>query len=250
MCNAINLSINDNLTMKLNFQCSKCFSESITTHDFVQIQEDNLYEYTCAKGHRNIYFVNNQKFELLMESAVYAIHDGYYREAISAMAASLERLQEFVIRILLRKENFENDQFEIGWNTIRKYSERQLGAFTFLYFREFRKLPDLLTDKERGFRNNVIHNGNFPSYDEALTFGQRVLDIIYDIISNVRESMENVITNFAQKESKIKLQMISDRGENPFTYQMPNIINLNWHISSFKKANLKEYLEKNKYPWI
>lgn len=38
--------------------------------------------------------------------------------------------------------------------------------------------------------------------------------------------------------------MIEERGENPFTYQMPNIINLHWDISSFEKADLKEYLEK------
>lgn len=236
--------------MKLNFQCSKCFLKNATTHDFVQIQEDNLYEYHCSENHRNIYFVNNQKFELLMESAVYAIHDGYYREAVSAMAASLERLQEFIITILIKKNNFTDKEFQEAWNTIRRQSERQLGAFTFLYFKEFRKLPDLLTDNERGFRNNVIHNGNFPTYDETLNFGQRILDITYNVLEKLRGNSENIIRNLADEEREIKLKIIEERGEKPFTYQMPNIINLNWDISSFKKANLKEYLEKNKYPWI
>jgi hypothetical protein len=233
--------------MKLNFQCSKCFIEYVTTKDFVQIQDDDLYEFECSNKHRNIYFVNNQKFELLMESAIYAIHDGYYREAISAMAASLERLQEFVIHIILRKNNFSESQFETSWKTVRKQSERQLGAFTFLYLQEFRELPDLLTDKERGFRNEVIHNGYFPNYNEALVFGQRVLDVTFNVLSKLRETSENVITSFKHEQSEIKLQMIIDRGENPFTHQMPNIINLNWHISSFKKANLLEYLKETEY---
>lgn len=41
--------------------------------------------------------------------------------------------------------------------------------------------------------------------------------------------------------------MIIDRDEKPFTYQMPSIINLNLHISSFKKANLIEYLKDTEY---
>lgn len=233
--------------MKINFQCSKCFIEYVTTKDFVQIQDDDLYEFECSNKHRNIYFVNNQKFELLLESAIYAIHDGYYREAISAMAASLERLQEFVIHIILRKNNFSESEFETSWKTVRKQSERQLGAFTFLYLQEFRELPDLLTDKERGFRNDVIHNGYFPNYNETLVFGQRVLDVTFNVLSKLRETSENVITSFKHEQSEIKLQMIIDRGENPFTYQMPNIINLNWHISSFKKANLLEYLKETEY---
>jgi len=232
--------------MKLNFQCAKCFMENVTTIDFVQIQEDDLYEFHCSKNHRNIYFVNNEKFELLMESAVNAIADGYYREAISAMAASLERLQEFAIRIILRKNHFVGEQIDAGWNTIRKQSERQLGAFTFLYLREFRKLPDLLKENERSFRNNVIHNGNFPSYEETINFGQRVLEITYSVLVQLRETSENIIREYAREESKIKLQIIENRGEPPFTYQMQNIINLNWDLSSFKMPDLKEYLEKNK----
>lgn len=194
--------------MRLNFQCRKCFIENITTNDFVQIQEDDLYDFHCTKDHRNIYFVNNEKFELLMESAVYAIIDGYHREAISAMTASLERLQEFVVNIILRKNNFNEEQFNKAWNTVKKQSERQLGAFTFLYLREFRELPDLLSEKERSFRNNVIHNGDFPSYEETIKFGQRALEITYNVLSKVRETLENVIREYAREEMKIKLKMI------------------------------------------
>lgn len=229
--------------MKLNFQCSKCFMENITTNNFVQIQEDDLYEFHCTKNHRNIYFVNNEKFELLIESAINAIIDGYYREAISAMVASLERLQEFVINIILKKNNFTQNQFLTAWKTVRRHSERQHGSFTFTYFLEFRELPDSLSENEKAFRNNVIHNGYFPSYDETLIFGQRILDIIYNILKKLRDTSENIIREYAVEESKIKLQMIEDRGESPFTYQMRNIINLHWDISSFKKNDLKEYIK-------
>lgn len=99
--------------MKLKFQCVKCFREFVTTINTVQIQEDDLYEFYCSENHRNIYFVNNEKFELLMQSAVYAILDGYYREAVSAMTASLERLQEFAINIIIKKNHFSNNNLKL-----------------------------------------------------------------------------------------------------------------------------------------
>jgi hypothetical protein len=101
--------------MKIKFQCSKCFMERIDTYDFVQVRDEDLYKYECSINHTNLYFLKNEKFELLLESAFHAINDGYYREAISSLSACLERLQEYLIKVLFRKHNRSEEVFNSAW---------------------------------------------------------------------------------------------------------------------------------------
>ncbi|MEO8515943.1 MAG: hypothetical protein ABI426_04325 [Flavobacterium sp.] len=168
--------------MKIKFTCSKCFKEHIETIDFIQAQDENLYFYICSQGHKNVYFEKNEKFELLMESAVYAIIDGYYREAISSMSVSLERLQEFVIKIISKENEVSDKLFKTAWKEVSQQSERQLGAFIFLYTQKYKSIPDSLNSNERSFRNDIIHKGKFPTYDETIKYGQRILDITFNIL--------------------------------------------------------------------
>ena len=72
--------------MKIKFQCNKCFKEGVNTYDSVQVNAEVLYNYKCSKGHENSYFLKNEKFELLIESAISAISNGYYLEAISSFS--------------------------------------------------------------------------------------------------------------------------------------------------------------------
>jgi len=229
--------------MKIKFTCSKCFVNGIATNDFVQIGNDDLYFYTCSKGHENVYFLKNEKFELLMESAIYAILDGYYREAVSAMTSSLERLQEFALKIFFRKNGLHDKPFEAAWKEVSRQSERQLGAFIFLYTIEYKSLPDSLTSKEREFRNDIIHKGKFPNYEETINYGQRVLDITFNILNTLRKSDEQIIRNLAEDKKEEMLRKFDDLKEPPFTHLSPTSINLHHDISSFEKTNLLEYIE-------
>ncbi|RZJ71692.1 hypothetical protein [Flavobacterium sp.] len=165
--------------MKIKFQCSKCFRNYVETIDFVQVQDQELYRYTCSEGHENVYFQMNQKFELLMESAIYAIIDGYYREAVSSMTSSLERLQEYFIKVLFYEQNIPEQTFNESWKLVSAQSERQLGAFVFLYTQKYRSAPDNLNSKQREFRNDVIHKGKFPTFEETIKYGQIILDITF-----------------------------------------------------------------------
>ncbi len=229
--------------MKIKFQCSKCFRENINTYDFVQVRDEDLYEYKCSIGHVNLYFVKNEKFELLMESALYAIQDGYYREAISSLTSSLERLQEFLIKVLFRKYNTSEKIFETAWKKVSQQSERQLGAFTFLYVKEYGELPDNLTDSERKFRNSVIHKGKFPTYEETLKYGQRILDITYSNLNKIRESLEHIIREMSEEKQQLMMNKLDELDVSPFTHLSKTSINIHHHVSSFKKTNLIEYLD-------
>lgn len=235
--------------MKIKFPCSKCFVERLETIDYIQVQDESLYYYTCSKGHKNVYFEKNEKFELLMESAIYAILDGYYREAVSSMSASLERLQEFAIKVLCREDGVSDELFKTTWKEVSSQSERQLGAFIFLYTHKYKSIPDNLNNNERGFRNDIIHKGKFPTYEETMKYGQRIIDITYNILNMLRSSSEQTIRNFADEKQEEILRKFEEINESPFTVLSPNIINLHYHISSFEKTNLVEYLEliKEKY---
>ncbi|MFT5146638.1 MAG: hypothetical protein ACI9H1_001362 [Polaribacter sp.] len=229
--------------MKIKFQCSKCFLENINTYDFVQVRDEDLYEYKCSRGHVNLYFVKNEKFELLMESALYAIQDGYYREAISSLTSSLERLQEFLIKVLFRKYNTSERVFDTAWKKVSQQSERQLGAFIFLYVKEYRELPDNLTDNERKFRNSVIHKGRFPTYEETLKYGQRILDITYSNLKKIRESLEHIIREMSEEKQQSILNKFNELDASPFSHLSKTSINIYHDVSSFKKTNLVEYLD-------
>lgn len=229
--------------MKIKFPCSKCFIERIETIDFIQVQDGSLYFYTCSQGHKNVYFEKNEKFELLMESAVYAILDGYNREAVSSMSASLERLQEFAIKVLCKESEVSDELFKTTWKEVSQQSERQLGAFIFLYTQKYKSIPDTLNSNERNFRNDIIHKGKFPTYEETIRYGQRILDITFNILNKLRSTSEQIIRNFADQKQEEMFRKFEEIKEDPFTVLSPNIINLHYHISSFEKTNLVEYLE-------
>src|SRR5690349_14819867 len=111
--------------MRLRLSCFQCNTYSLIS---IPVNDHGFYEVVCAKGHTTNYVLSQQHFETLFENGVHAIHDGYYREAISAFAAALERFYEFYVRLISRKNNIPQDEFEKGWKAVSKQSERQLGA--------------------------------------------------------------------------------------------------------------------------
>lgn len=88
------------------------------------------------------------------------------------MHAALERAYEFYIRVVCRHHNVGADQFEAAWKDTN-LSERQLGAFIFLYLREMGEhLP--VNKKITEIRNSVIHRGHIATAGEARQFGEMV----------------------------------------------------------------------------
>ena len=230
--------------MKIKFTCRECFIEGVATYDSVQVIDDELHSYTCSKGHRNVYFLKNERFELLMESAVYAIIDGYYREAVSSMTSSYERLQEFALKILFRKNGLYDKPFNKAWKEVSQQSERQLGAFLFLYTLVYKKTPDTLTNKERSFRNDVIHKGKFPSYAKTIEYCKRITDLIYGVLETMRNSDEQIINNLSEEKQQSMLEKFEELKISPFTHLERTFLNLHHHISSFEKKDLEDYIEE------
>ncbi len=65
------------------------------THVLLDINDDNLYEFTCDKGHISYTTFHEEKFEFLFDFGTLALIDGYTKEAVSTLASAFERFIEF-----------------------------------------------------------------------------------------------------------------------------------------------------------
>lgn len=172
--------------MKLPINCLQCQNSQILAE--VEFIDDGRYEFTCSKGHVSTTLLQQQKFEILFEIGAYAINDGYYREAISSFTSALERFYEFFIKVICVSKGNDWPEIVNTWKAIASQSERQLGAFILLYHLEHGKKPSLLSRSKNEFRNSVIHKGKIPTKQEAINYGQSVLDLVRPIIEDLRKS--------------------------------------------------------------
>ena len=67
-------------------------------------------------------------------------------------------------------------------------SERQVGAFTALYYKHLKELPDPLPQNAVEFRNNVTHKGYFPSKEETYNYAFQVAKYVKAIISRLTDN--------------------------------------------------------------
>jgi hypothetical protein len=131
-----------------------------------RLHDSDLVHVDCPKGHRSIVLYDASRYQLLMTSASKALLDGYTNEAIAVFATALERTYEFFIRVVFRHKGIEDSAFDAAWKDVAKQSERQFGAFHFVYLSELGSvLP--LNSKLAETRNKFVHSGNIASEEEA-----------------------------------------------------------------------------------
>jgi hypothetical protein len=174
--------------------CGECVKAALASNTLLveehmvpvaEIQDEPVYQVKCSKGHNTKCLVQHVKFELLFDLGFNALIDGYYREAVSSFASALERLYEFAIRIFI-SDSATDELFEQTWKKVANQSERQLGAFLFLYLDKIKKIPAVLSENDILFRNRVIHKGYISSKDESVAFGEAVRTIANEVISCMR----------------------------------------------------------------
>lgn len=135
--------------MRLPFTCMQCaFGDDANSHlpypKYVELRDDGRYEFTCENGHTTVTVLQEQKFEVLFDLGTYAILDGYYREAVASFTSSLERFYEFFIKAALFEDELDEATVAETWKQVSSQSERQLGAFIFVYLKSFSEQPLLL----------------------------------------------------------------------------------------------------------
>lgn len=227
--------------MRLPITCMKCLEEANFPSSFslIEFTDSGRYEITCQKGHKTITILQQQKFEILFDIGAYAIQDGYYREAVSSFASSLERFYEFSIQILLFNEKLDYQAFSDTWKLVSNQSERQVGAFIFLYLQKFNAKPLLLNENNAKFRNQVIHKGKIPNKLEAMNYGQAVLDVVHPLLAifkrDFSDAIHQVVFNHIRESQNKKDK---DRFSN--TMCVPTIISVSSGEPSHDLKTLEE----------
>lgn len=176
----------------------------------VEIRDDGLYSSTCSHGHTTLTVIQQQKFEILFDFGSMALIDGYHREAITSMAASLERFYEFFITVTCLKHKIDITNFKHTWKHVSAQSERQYGAYLFSYLIDHNGEEPPVIDNEKPilqgisknqtknwkeFRNAVVHKGYIPSKAETLAYG----NIIYHHMNKLIEDLKDRSSDFIRE---------------------------------------------------
>jgi len=229
--------------MKLRFNCMQCFQENghpLFEFHPVELNDAGLYTFTCNFGHETTTVIQQQKFEVLFDLGALALIDGYPREAITSIASSLERFYEFYIKVICLKHKINIDNFKSSWKHIASQSERQFGAYIFLYLIENKNKEPLVIDNEKPtlenvskrhtktwkeFRNAVVHKGYIPSTTETLAYG----NIVYSHLNELIKDLKNNCEKFISQATFIHLSRVhNDENKLPIsTMSIPTIISLN-----------------------
>lgn len=209
---------------------------------FVEVRDDGRYVFTCTQGHRTVTVLQQQKFELLFEMGAYAILDGYYREAVASFASSLERFYEFFVKAKLFEEQVPEDAMAEFWKQVASQSERQLGAFVCLYTLTFKRPPTMLSNSRISFRNEVIHKGKIPTKDEALAYGQAVLDVIRPVLADAKKVFPQGVQRTVFQHLAAAHQLGSTESQG--TMVMPTIVSLSVGDVGHDQRPLTEALEQ------
>ena len=192
--------------MKINTLCHQCLKEDYQQSLDIIIRNDGLYELTCVENHNSLICLTNPKFEILFDIGIRALIDGYTRESVASIAASLERFYEFYIRVILTKYNIPQEETKSSWKQVSNQSERQLGVFIYLYLLENKKAVKPFPDKVSAFRNNVIHKGYIPTKDEVINYGETILSFIKDTLSELKSTNGEFIKKLIKADTESNLK--------------------------------------------
>lgn len=204
--------------MKISLSCFQCNTDKGFKEYSFELRDDNTYLISCDHGHESIIFFESHKFELLFEMGIYAMIDGYYREAVSNFAASIERFHEFAIEVFIQSlfSNVNNETsinnslthldktkvYDKAWKMISNQSERQLGAYIMLYLSVFRGAPELIKNKHVEFRNKVIHKGYFPTEQETLNYAVDMFTYLQTKLIELKENMDDYVTYVYERKMR------------------------------------------------
>jgi polyhydroxyalkanoate synthesis regulator phasin len=224
-----------------------CFKANGTPSDSyarAEIRDDGRYVSTCDAGHTTVTILQQRHFEILFEIGVHAILDGYYRESVSSFASILERFYEWAIEVIVASV-VPKELFDECWKVVSRQSERQFGAFIFLWSLQFGVMPKLLSRPMIELRNAVVHNGKIPTRDEALKFGQAVLEIIRPHKNELVKRHPAAVEKQTMQTIVQKAQIGAKSGEKPAqqsTMSIPTLISLVISPSEPERT-LEEYLK-------
>lgn len=187
--------------MKIFAMCMECQKE--LGHPsfepiFADYYDEAVAYITCDRGHKSALMLQSQKFEVLLESAANALLEGHTLEAASTLSSAYERFFEFAINVLCSKQKINEKGLQETFKQVSRQSERQLGAFLFLYLLEFGESYQINKELVE-FRNQVIHKGYIPTPGEVESFGEKVYTEIYLVTQKLKLHCDEDIHSVVMK---------------------------------------------------
>jgi len=224
--------------------CMKCATnKDIPVFSFknIEMNEDGLYEMECINGHKTVIISQNEKFEILFDMGINALKNGYKQEAVACIHASMERFHEWCTKVILTNNGVELEKIEKTWNLVKKQSERQLGAFYFLYLYASKKAPSGFKDDKTAFRNRVIHEGYIPKYEEVFEYCVYVMDYIRSILKQFKIDYSESISTL----TNYKLSKLTEKAQNRgiSTMCMPTILGLYTGEEVYENTSTEELIK-------
>ena len=244
--------------MKLLVPCTKCvFDGKISPTNpptfYLVDYENKICEFECDNKHKNRIFVQNESFELLYDSAIIAYCDGYNRECVLNIASALECFYEYAIGLIIYSKSGDYTDVTKFLKNIKKRSECREGAFYGICKATFNENL-IIEEKMKNFRNDVIHNGKFPSKDDTIKYAECAFDLITSFFKLVKDNINeelfkeynfvNRIENTKEREKKNNIEEVFIVDNNQcVTVTIPTIISQSRENPSFD--NQIEALRKN-----
>ncbi|MCP3746796.1 hypothetical protein [Paenibacillus sp. A3M_27_13] len=247
--------------MKLNVMCLNCKIQGEINESLYDLTDSLSYEFTCNRGHKNVFLLDSHKFELLFQMGLYAYSDGYFREAVTNFAAAIERFHEFCIAVLswehgnekkVFNQNSEiqysqindefNKEYKDAWKELSRQSERQLGAYIMLYLVTFKCKPHLIPSNWVEFRNGIVHKGAFPTANKTSEYAEVTFNYIKDKLLQLKtafpESTEKVYSKAIQDYKDQQLD--SYNGSNLITYKPYTALRVGDKIEALTNLDFEE----------
>lgn len=225
--------------MKLRIYCPICMAETGLAPSALYVEPVNNghYDVSCPKGHHIVMSIGYHSFQLLFEIGINAIIDGYYREAISSFTASYERFLEFFVKLVSLSQEIKEADLEKCWKNVSNQSERQLGAYIFLYLHTYKRPPEILSTNDVKLRNMVIHKGHIPTKIECLSYGNAVLSLLRNNISELWSSHNTELIG------SIKKRWFEGQGDQTNIFVLPEMT-LGTNTPPMDTRKIEEIIDK------
>jgi predicted amidophosphoribosyltransferase len=234
--------------MRIPIICMICSRESAKNsyeEHQVELQESGLYYLNCPRGHQTVTCLQELKFEVLFDLGANAIVDGYYREAVTSFASSLERFFEFFISVICTHNKIDEKVFDQSWKILGNLSERQLGAFVMAYLLEYKEKPMLLKNSTTKLRNEVVHKGKIPNKLETIAFGNEVLSLIFPLLDRLNQNNPDAVSSEISQHVSDAYKKIEGNSKIQFL-TINTIINVRANGNSVRQS-LEQVLVKLEY---
>ncbi|WP_090215740.1 hypothetical protein [Litoreibacter janthinus] len=216
-------------------------------HVELELTDEYLYFHECPNGHKSVTWLQQHRFETLIDTGVWALHYGMPDSAFLKFYAALEDFRRFFLRAWLHRSGLTNDSVRLRLKKLSR-SELQKGAFNLVFGIESQvgKIPDTPKHKDDDWtkiRNDVAHNGRFLTEEEARTNCQEILDFIVESLIWARSFMSKDLRS-ADVDIMLLQNQALDRLDPSIlngTISIPSVIH--YTLKDLKKVTIDEAID-------